>query len=541
MNRLRSALWLLLGDCLCLLAVDSHQAIVYGKYYQGKAKDFTDNSYYLYGPGAPAGTTPSVKRPVIIQLPGRAWLHFAMPFKEVTPAIAEYNSKGIAYVSMGYRAIDIRYWYDSSGDAKMEELIHVSPEGKLHLDTTGKTMADYKPQFCYLELVMKAMYDAVQGLEHLIAHAEQYMLDVHRIVFFSSSAGTAEVNYLTWVYHSMHVGRFTPIGMMLENPMYDLPMSCATKPWYENWLTHSNLKRVSELLVGHESQCDWLLGNFRCAASSEAFIGNHLVTLPESMSLITQGEICNSTWNSEALKTCALLDSLTIAEAANMRNIEVSPGMQRLWSTSKNMLLHQPKPFHLYTFSYARQRSLVHSGLYGLLFAENAKRAGMNYTVYYADFMGMIAHKGSGKTRHVHGIKYNYRSSSNWQVEVIAQDKASGLKPRELVPNSLAEHSAFLCYIAGLACQSSSLPASMPDSIERYSSKLPHEAQDVTSTSCHLLFAVACAVLALAATIYKRYSMNGIHQGPAHLSTIQHGEISTLLQIDPENSRHHES
>merc|ERR1719502_1544860 len=105
----------------------------------------------------------------------------------------------------------------------MEELIHVTPAGTLYLDQTGKTMADYKAKFCWMELLTKAIYDVVQGLEHLIEHADQFGLDMHRIVFFSSSAGSAEVNYLTWVYHSMpaNAARFTPVGMMLIDPQLD--------------------------------------------------------------------------------------------------------------------------------------------------------------------------------------------------------------------------------------------------------------------------------------------------------------------------------
>ena len=92
------------------------------------------------------------------------------------------------------------------------------------LDVSGNRMSDYRVQVSSEELITKSVFDSVQSLEHLIAHAEEFNVDVHRIILLGSSAGTAEINYLAWVHHQWNVARFTPLGMVLANPQFDLPV-----------------------------------------------------------------------------------------------------------------------------------------------------------------------------------------------------------------------------------------------------------------------------------------------------------------------------
>jgi len=120
------------------------------------------------------------------------------------------------------------------------------------------------------------------------------------------------------------------------------------------------------------------------------------------------------------------------------------------------------KPVQLYIVSGGPDTLLLHSGLWGLAYAENAKRAGIKYTVYYEDFPGMkVSTLGQVETRKVDGQKFNYHSSSTWHAEVIKQDKAlhpAGWKAAPFLPNSLTEHVAFACYVTGLSCPLPAFP-----------------------------------------------------------------------------------
>merc|ERR1712216_897467 len=154
---------------------------------------------------------------------------------------------------------------------------------------------------------------------------------------------------------------------------------------------------------------------------------------------ITTTEICNASWNEKALAESCKADfaSLTISQVSDMRRCEVSPGMAKLWYVSKNMLLHQPKPFHLYVHSVPHIAWLAHSPLYAVGYAEQAAHIGINYTVYYNSYPGMTGSiLGPPETVEVPGGgKLFYRSTVGWR------DRFS---PKPLA-NSLEEHVLFVC------------------------------------------------------------------------------------------------
>merc|ERR1719491_1658833 len=252
----------------------------------------------------------------------------------------------------------------------------------------------------------------------------------------------------------MNVDSFTPVGMLLINTQFDLPMYAWTKTVLDYRLSYSSLEKVSQFM--DQGMCFWFLANDGWKLGHEA--------AHESMSEVPRKELYNETWQVEAAGNCwAGFDDLTIAEVASKRDIDVSPGLKKLWLTSTNMLHHKPKNFHLYLASAGADTLLLHSGLWAHAYAENAKRAGINYTVYYGDYPGMTASSlGPAETRHADGTKFNYHSSSTWHDEVIDRDKAlhpAGWQAAPIIPNSLTEHVAFACYVTGSSCP---LPA-QPD------------------------------------------------------------------------------
>jgi hypothetical protein len=230
---------------------------VYGKYFEPSAdpregNDYSAQTYYIFSPAhIPVGT----KLPVIIQIHGGGFTGGA-PFSEITQEIAAYLDNGFHFVSVGYRLVATKYYYavanggnvtDTSGNLE-EEYIWAgpatpphaavsAPDGFLQLDTGGPLgggpmyLSDYRvhagvsstctiaplngqkrslarstyPQTKRLRAVVllliqrtefntKCSFDAAQALEHLIMHADQLQVDVHRIVTTGGSAGGGEVS-----------------------------------------------------------------------------------------------------------------------------------------------------------------------------------------------------------------------------------------------------------------------------------------------------------------------------------------------------------
>jgi hypothetical protein len=287
--------------CSCYAVFKSY-AYTYGKYFSlqsNGSRDLSDNVYYIYKP-APS----MAKTPVIFQVFGSGWVHLNIekPFAVPNPAIARYNAAGIAFVSTAYRLLDRKYWYDAgAGNIKREELIHIGADGLMTLDTTGKTMADYKARTCFLELIAKSTFDVVKSLEHLIDHADEHRLDIHRITFLASSGGSAGVNYLTWVYHQWHKERFTPVGMVLMSPQFNLPVLCTLDLVWKDFLDHME-PQTPITQIGNFKTCLPMIG---CNRSTFSALG------PEADS------VCNPSWNQATISrycsSAAAFNSATLS------------------------------------------------------------------------------------------------------------------------------------------------------------------------------------------------------------------------------------
>jgi acetyl esterase/lipase len=378
------------------------KAVKYGKYYKldsHSKRDFTDNTYFLWKPPnnlASFALSQSTSRDQSKRLLPAVFYAFGFAWKETTTVntgpikdfrinadFQPYLVNGLAFISPGYRAVDRPYWYDRDGVKTPEELIHVSPEGHLSLDTTGRTMLDYKVQSSWLEMMTKSIYDIVQCLEHVIGHGRELGVDVHRLAFHGQSAGGSAVNYLTWVYHKWNVKRYTPLGLLLTEPQYDLPVFGTLDVFWKSWLDHSNLTYVNQLLPSQGVQSweySWFVGNTFCEdVDHESWKFKHL---------------CNMAWESKVMPLQNSRD-LTIADLRdavrwNNSHPDIS-GIGKLWYTSQNMLDYQPSNLHLYVSTpiIAKDTGLDHSPMYVEAYARQAARAGVHYTVYYKSFPGM--------------------------------------------------------------------------------------------------------------------------------------------------------
>jgi len=414
------------------------QNVEYGKYYSyglEGAKDTTGNSYFLFKPKG-YSEEKNDKLPVIVEFHGGGFTGGG-PQTSITSEIQTACNSGIAYISVGYRLVATKYYY---GDDQPEELIHVDHDGRLTLDTAGKAMDSYLVRRGRQEFMTKCAYDAAQMIEHLIAHADEFGVDVHRISTAGSSAGGGEIHYLTWVYHQWNVGRYTPVGMVYTNAQLDYPVQNMLDRVWSHWAED----------VGESTKLSMILSRTDCGM----IIGNPWCEQPADYNL------CNRTYHEEVMnKFCgsnfadATLGEVRDALVWPADDPEVGKGMQVLWYNSLNMQKHRPESFHLYIANQLNGTGgmqVVHNALYGRNYAKYAEMAGINYTVYYTDYHGM-REEDYGQARFLtSGTAWNYRSNHAWiNVPGVKDTKRA----------SANEQMLFHCFVLGTKC---SLPHPTP-------------------------------------------------------------------------------
>jgi len=386
--------------------------VVYGK-YRTMDGDQKDNSYYLFKNPThkphdhthkaddkplpthkaddPAHKADDKPLPIIIQFHPGGFVSGEPRTKE-TEEIKAYLSKGFAVASVGCRLVTKKYVYNTKDgrlDAKnrTEELIHIAKDGKLSLDSTGLTMEDYQVRVGKQEFITKFLYDATQMIEHLIDNADEFGLDINRIVFVGESFGGAAIQYLTWVYHKWNIGRYTPRGMVYHNAQLNYPV-------------HNVLGETWDLFMetmGPEVK----LADVVSAEACPTIVGNNMCD-PEVRNT-SDYDLCNEEWNENALREfCGEgMESKTLEQVRShlvwpREDKTVGRGMEKLWYASENMQHHKPsEPFYIYvanSMNGTGTEDISHHSVFALNFAKFAEmgdHGGHQYTVYYTDFAHM--------------------------------------------------------------------------------------------------------------------------------------------------------
>jgi len=407
-----------------------------------------DNSYYLY---KPKGHDPArdSKLPVIVEIHGGGFTGGA-PKTTATLPIQDAVNRGIAYISVGYRLIGTQYYY---GQGESEELLHVDADGRITLDTSGKTMDSYQVRRGRQELVVKCQYDTAQMIEHLIAHADQYGIDIHRISTTGGSAGGGEIHYLTWVYHQWNVGRYTPVGMVYNMAQLDYPVENVMDNWATLWGDDVGYNTKLSTILS-KSDCDGIIGNPCCINGG---------TPPSCYS----PHLCNKEYHEKAISQFCGQDFQhttfgDIKESLKWPSDdpEVGPGMEKLWYNSANMQKHAPKPFYLYIHNELNgttHMEIVHNAMHARNYAKFAEKAGINFTVYYTDYNAMTPDDKGDKRFSVPGRfgseVLNYRSSHDWVHQPGAQSTQRA---------SPQEQMQFHCLAFGMDCSSGPSPGPSP-------------------------------------------------------------------------------
>ncbi|CAE8697181.1 unnamed protein product, partial [Polarella glacialis] len=371
--------------------------------------------------------------PVIVHFHGGGFTEGTPQTSSADADVKEATRNGIAYISVGYRLVAAKYHF---GNDTPEELIHVDSEGRLSLDAAGKTMEDYRIRRGRQEYNTKCSYDAVQMMEHLIAHADAFGIDIHRISFCGDSAGGGEIQYLTWVYHQWNVGRYTPAGMVYVMAQLDYPvqnmMDRTWKLWTDDVGEHTKLSAILA-----QKDCGMIIGNPCCLGGEYCGESDY--------------NLCNMTWQNQSMARFCAPSGFASATLGQVRDAqlwpaedpEVGQGMPVLWYASLNMQRHQPKPFYLYVanpWNSTEGLSVVHSALYARNFAKYAEMAGINFTVYYTDYKAMVAADvGDQRFAADDGLVWNYRSSHDWvqQPGLKELPRVSSLVHQELCSQTI--------------------------------------------------------------------------------------------------------
>ena len=148
---------------------------------------------------------------------------------------------------------------------------------------------------------------------------------------------------------------------------------------------------------------------------------------------------------------------------------EQDKGIATLWYTSKNMVKHAPKPFYLYIanrLNTTAGMNVVHNALYSRNYAKYAELAGINYTVYYTDYIGMSSEDaGTRLYKTSDGSVFNYRSNFGWG------DMHPGVPFEGMDSNG--EQLLFICNAFGIKCNAAPPPPSPPSPSPSPSRPLP--------------------------------------------------------------------
>lgn len=255
------------------------------------------------------------------------------------------------------------------------------------------------------------------------------------------------------VYHALSRGgvpnaqRYTPRGMVYTMAQLDYPVQNILDRVWSLWADDiGEDTRLADILDMRD--CSMIVGNPWCACPGNGCPGED------------QTPLCNHTFQSLSMaRYCRDSAAFEAATLGQLRATQTWPmvteqdqGIATLWYNSLNMVKHAPKPFHLYVANALNSTAgmnVVHNALYARNYARYAEQAGINYTVYYTDYVGMRAADRGTRRYSVSGKGggvdvFNYRSNFGWDT------MHDGVAFQGM--ESVAEQTLFICHAHGIEC-----------------------------------------------------------------------------------------
>jgi poly(3-hydroxybutyrate) depolymerase len=412
--------------------------VVYGKYFKARcsddsplfecnrlppagaaAQDYDDNSYWLH---SPSNIAPGVKLPIMVQFHGGGFTGGSAT-REIDNTVQGYLDNGFHYLSVNYRLVNQLYLFaDSAGEEEEEEYIHAREDYTLTLDAAGRRLSEYAVKVGRTEFNTKCSYDAAQALEHLIAHADELQVDLHKMSLSGSSAGGGEIHYLAWGYHSLEgsAPRYTPVSMSYAGAQLDYPVQNMLDRVYGLWAHDIGGATPISTILSFDD-CVMVVGNPWCDAE---FVDERLAG--GDLRWQSSTRICNPEWHAQAMaQYCATEELFDAATIGDLQRTQVWPmgteqdrGIAALWYTSGAMASAASHldvgAFYLFVVNRLNTTAgmnVVHSAMHARQYARVAERAGMNYATLYTDYHGMTA-DDYGDSRYTLGdLSYNVLSS----------------------------------------------------------------------------------------------------------------------------------
>jgi len=432
------------------------QKHVYGKYFT-KAGDNEVNTMFLYRPtNGAVGQVPTV----VYFHPGGFEHGSPEPF--ANDKINAWNHFGFAYLSVGYRLIVPRYYYQgANGSTMLEELVLVGSDGSLSLDKK-RTMADYKVYSSRQEVITKCMYDAVQAMNFIIQNQVALGVDPRRLIFQTGSAGTGISSYLTWVYQRLNPS-FHSIAVLYEMSQFIYPAT--------GLLQHLGGFLAEHMVLGTATPLSDLMHPMSCKAEMCNLACPGMQPEPDPW----EYDLCNDTWNWIRLNTFCVGDafrSKTLADAMASEAYVRSnwpeeswsqlENLKRLWHNDVNIAEYPSGADYVYVANAMNRltvSALPHKSVFARGFGDACKKAGVNYTAYYTDYTGMTPSTGfkvetatnrNWKQRRLSNpggrlVDWNYESNIEWR-----ELHATSLKNIDV--GSLQELVLFACMAAKQVC-----------------------------------------------------------------------------------------
>jgi len=405
----------------------------YGKYHTSDGDDF-DNSLFVYYPF----TRSSVKRrPVAFFFHmGGLSSEGSTPLNESSEASDDYNARDVVYVAVGYRLLNVAYYYTANGSEQLEEQVYIQSDGRLDLDP-DRTYQDFKPRVDIAsEGLAKTFYDVVQAFDYVISRADEFGIDPHRVILTGASIGSGLANYLALIHQSLNPERFTIKAVAYTIPQINYPVAPNLDMAWRQWANFVGREAPLSSYIDNTS-CSCIMGSAWCSGCGSVADYPYLS--------------CNESWNAIRMEKFCLNDQFkdyTIGDVIDFQRWSEDEGslsarLPMLWYAERNYKELRPN-FSLIVSSALNGSdvvSIVHHTIFVANYARLADRLGIPYVAYHTSWAGMTEADTSNALQIEQGSTTWYlKSSMDWHAE---------LDRRNLTPASTLEQVVFTVLALG--------------------------------------------------------------------------------------------
>lgn len=294
------------------------------------------------------------KYPLIIQIHGGGFKNF---FKERTLPDFLKNINCVL-ASFEYRRVNVKY---KNRNNNIIERAIISDSNLLLSEKSDTSMYDdsYIKNFKNrTDWALKCVYDCVLQMNYLVENADQYKIDLNKVIFAGGSAGTLMCNYLTYVYSK--VKNYNVYANILYKAQLNYSVESTSKQVFELY----NEIHKDKDAVNDSDEIFGMKWNKVC----QSFLN------PECLNNNTLEEICVEE-HEEYIKDTycnASISSIPLEDLANDEKLFVSLPLADLKNIIKNSSV---RPNYVFVDNSNIKEDIPHNSLYATyyekIFKEN--------------------------------------------------------------------------------------------------------------------------------------------------------------------------